>query len=175
MMKTNALMARGSRGQFTGLSARALRVRAAYEMRVDARLQWQLDAMAERLKKNSVYALKGAAYELMRSAQASIVRTRRGRSGAARPGNAPHTRGIPRKSLRSSIAYNVDKAAQSAVVGPQYQYVAAVGAVHEFGGKRKGKKGTTVYPKRPFMAPALQRVLPKIPAKFKNALVGPGT
>ena len=174
-MKANKLMACNSSGQCTGLNARALRIKAAYQVRIDARTAIQMAEIAEKLKANAVYSLKGAAYELTQYAKASITKTRRGKWGASRPGNPPHTRGTSHKSLRAAIWYEVDKAAQSAVIGPRYQYVAAVGAVHEFGGKRQGKKGTTVYPKRPFMSPALQRALPKIPAKFKNALVGPGT
>lgn len=173
--KTNKLMARGAGGQFQGLSQRALQVQASYRIKLDARMQRQLLAAGERLKKNAIHSIKGVAFTLMVLAKASIVRTKKGKWGASRPGQPPHTRGIPRKSLKSAIYYDVDKQRGSAVIGPRHSFVAAVGELHEKGGRRRGKRGTKQYPKRPFMQPALERALPMIPAKFKSGLVGPGS
>jgi len=173
-MKTNKLMARGAGGRFTGLSEHAQAVKLAYEVKLDARFEQQMKAVGEKLTKNAVYSLKGAAYTLSQFAKASIVRTKKGRWGASRPGSPPHTRGGA-KGLAASIWYDVDKDKLSATIGPRFSKVAAVGQVHEFGGKRQGKRGKAKYPKRPFMAPALMKTLPMIPAKFRSGLVGPGT
>lgn len=172
---TNKLMARDAGGRFEGLSGRALQVQASYRIKLDARMQQQLAAAAERLKKNSVHSIKGVAYTLMVLAKASIVRTKKGKWGASSPGSPPHTRGIPRKSLKAAIYYDVDKQKGSAVIGPRHSFVAAVGELHEKGGTRRGKRGSRKYPKRPFMQPALERALPMIPAKFRSGLVGPGS
>jgi len=174
-MKTNKLMARGEGGRFTGLSERAQAIKLAYEVKLDARFEQQMKEVGEKLTKNAVYSLKGAAYTLSQFAKASIVRSNKGRWGASRPGSPPHTRGVPMKSLKASIWYDVDKDKLSATVGPRFSFVAAVGELHEFGGQRQGKRGKAKYPKRPFMAPALEKTLPMIPAKFRSGLVGPGT
>jgi phage gpG-like protein len=135
-----------------------------YEVRAQNTLARQMQEVEKRLAANAIYSLKGAAYEVTTRAKALIVRSKR----ASKPGDPPHTRGIRQKSLKASIWYAVDKAKQDAVIGPRHSFVADMARVHEFGGERRGKRGTAKYPARPFMAVALAKTLPKIPDKFKS-------
>lgn len=174
-MRTNSMMRRDARGRFAGLSQRALRVRAGIEARITESTARQMREVEERLRRNSIYSLKGAAYEVTQRAKALIVRRHRKKRGSAawtgsKPGQPPLTKGIPKKSLKAAIWYAVDKAKEDAVIGPRFSFVADVARVHEFGGTRRGKRGTMRYPKRPFMSVALAQTLPKIPAKFRSLL-----
>lgn len=101
------------------------------------------------------------------------------------PPDPPH---VQTGNLRSSITYAVDNQAGSVVVGA----VAVYGKIHEHGGLvdvkphtrvvtkvfgRKVKPTTqhvsghsSLYPKRPFMAPSIEEARPKILKKFLDRL-----
>ena len=163
-------------GRFSGLSEKALRIKVGMEAKRAANMAESMRKAEEKLRNNTVYSLKGAAYEVTTRAKALIVRrvNRKGvgasKWGASKPGQPPLTKGIPKKSLKAAIWYAVDKAKEDAVIGPRFSFVADVAQVHEFGGTRRGKRGTMRYPKRPFMSVALAQTLPKIPAKFRSLL-----
>ena len=107
-------------------------------------------------------------------------------------GTPPHTHG--KKKLRNSIFFARSRNNESVLVGPLFSRVRDVGKAHEFGGPYKmtsvgrdnngvlnvsrnsksHKKNLTtrprIYPKRPFMYPALKNALPKLPIQFQNIL-----
>ena len=95
-----------------------------------------------------------AAFKNLGHAGAAIRMTARRsirKSKKASPsGTPPHTR---RGQLQRGILYAVDKDAGSVVVGPAYKIVGQSGKAHEFGGRYKKQN----YPKRAFMAPALEK------------------
>jgi phage gpG-like protein len=98
-------------------------------------------------------SLAKAAYAIFRTAQEEITT-------AAKPseaGQPPHTR---KGQLRRAERYDVDAAAEVAVIGPRFSMVGASAEAHEFGGEFRGDK----YPARPFMGPALERNRDLIPA-----------
>ena len=164
-IKTNTLMARGAGGRFSGKTARGaaiLQKRAdKFHAAVQVRFDDQHKDVLARMAKNSVYSLKGAAYVVSQMAKARIVRAKK----ASRPGESPHTKGKP-KSLRSAIAYSVDKTLPDAFIGPRGGKVGAVGRIHEQGGVR----GKATYPKRPFMQPALEESLDRFVGQFRGSL-----
>lgn len=107
-------------------------------------------------------------------------------------GTPPHTHG--QRKLKNSIFFARDRANDSVHIGPLYSRVRDVGGAHEFGGpyrmtsvgrdkegkllisrrsKTHRKNLTTrprIYPKRPFMYPALKNALPHLPKQFANIL-----
>jgi len=102
---------------------------------------------------------KQASFKNLGHAGAAIRMTARRsirKSKKASPsGTPPHTR---RGQLQRGILYAVDKDAGSVVVGSAYKIVGQSGKAHEFGGKYKKQN----YPKRAFMAPALEKNESKI-------------
>lgn len=148
-------------GRFGGLSDRALRSRAKFEVKIDAKIQAEFDKVAEKVKRETIYSLKGAAYALMMTARAHVIRTRK--PGPA--GKPARTRGkVP--SLKRAIIYAVDRKREEAYIGPQAGTISTIGSVHEFGKRYK----KSAYPPRPFMKPAFEKVRPLIPEKFRGIL-----
>lgn len=82
---------------------------------------------------------------------------------SSKPGQPPHTR---EGQLRKAIFYAVDKAAQTVVIGPTKSKIGEIGGVMEHGGTYKGGQ----YAPRPFMGPALEESLPRIPAHFTGSI-----
>lgn len=105
-----------------------------------------------------------------RSAQFSI----RSRKGFSAPGSPPHGHtGL----LRKFIFFSWDNNRRSVVIGPaKLNGRASNDALRalEFGGRfaRRGRAGTYTakYPARPFMGPAFNANLPKLPGMWANAL-----
>jgi len=162
-MKTNNLMARNSSGQFTGLSERALRVQAGYEVRVDARTDARLRLLAEKeMQKASYTSIQHAAASIRKSAMASVVTAKT----ASTPGSPPRTR---KGAARRAILYRADK--WSGIVGFAYSKIGPAMAAHEHGTSRGKQK----YPKRPTMLPAMERNLDRFARSFQGSLVGPGS
>ncbi len=110
----------------------------------------------------------------VRQAARSSIRKRK---KSSEPGSPPssHT-GL----LKRFIYFNYDPAAQSVVIGPVRldSKEGTAPEITEYGGtskiirKRRGKKTvvSAEYPARPFMRPALQRELPKLPAMWANSI-----
>ena len=78
---------------------------------------------------------------------------------ASPPGKPPHAQ---TKTLRKSIRSVMARNRKSVVVGPTR--IAWYGRVHEF--------GTRKLPKRPFMRPALYRMINRFPALFRKLGLG---
>ncbi len=97
-----------------------------------------------------------AAATIRKTAQASIEQA----EGPSPVGSPPHThtggvtkKGRPRKGeLQRAITYDVDQAAQDAVIGPRESVVGLSAYAHELGAEHMGQD----FPERPFMGPALE-------------------
>lgn len=88
----------------------------------------------------------------------------------ASPGKPPHTR---RGKLRRAIAFGVEKGKRGVVIGPVYSTIIDIGGVHEHSavlpGKFKNQK-IRVYPKRPFMLPALEISKSRLPTFWRGSV-----
>ncbi len=85
-------------------------------------------------------------------------------TGPSSPGTPPHThRGT---FLKRAIQFDFDK--DSAIIGPVASLVGEAGAAHEFGGSFKGQD----FPARPFMAPALERAIPRFGGDWQGSIGG---
>jgi phage gpG-like protein len=91
----------------------------------------------------------------------------KGGDAHSKPGEPPFSQtGV----LKESISYAITRRGSSAIVGalPHAWY----GKIHEHGGTftRTGKTGssTVTFPARPFMKPALQAALARLPKLFAN-------
>jgi hypothetical protein len=83
--------------------------------------------------------------------------------GPSDPGTPPHTR---RRQLKRAIKYDVDQAAESALIGPEASIVGEAGAAHEFGGEFRGED----YPERPFMEPALETNVDRFASEWAGSI-----
>src|SRR5262245_60051243 len=100
-----------------------------------------------------------AAASIRKTAIESIVVA----EGPSDPGTPPHTR---RRQLKRAIKYDVDKAAESALIGPEASIVGEAGAAHEFGGQFRGEE----YPERPFMEPALETNVDRFASEWSGSI-----
>jgi len=72
----------------------------------------------------------------------------------------------PKTILRKSIKFYVDKTLHQTSIGPSGKDTNGFARVHEHGGILYGRR----YPKRPFMLPAIEKILPMIPKEYSNIL-----
>jgi hypothetical protein len=103
-------------------------------------------------RKASITSLAHGAAAIRLAARRAIRQSRK----ASAPGRPPQTR---RGLLKRAILYAVEPARASAVIGPDAGIVGESATAHEFGGRYK--RG--VYPRRPFMGPALEEVKDRLP------------
>ena len=82
---------------------------------------------------------------------------------ASAAGQPPHTR---RGQLKRAILFTVERKAERVVIGPAAEMVGDSGKAHEFGGLFRGQR----YPIRPFMRPALDESLPRLPAFWRTSV-----
>jgi phage gpG-like protein len=128
-------------------------------------------------------ALQRTSYAISQDAKASIKnappaagggsrrsRRRKGKRQNSRPGQAPLTRGIPRKNLRAAIGYSVDKVSDTAVIGTRYSMVGDVGGALELGEDRPSTSDNENIDARPFMGPALDRNAPLFGPAFQGGI-----
>ena len=108
----------------------------------------------ERMEQASIHSLNRAGFIFRKEVIRSIQQVRN--EEPSLPGTPPHSQ---TGKLRVAIRYNVDKNKGSVVIGPRFSVVRQVGRVHEEGLRFK----KTSYPKRPFMAPELERIVPRLP------------
>jgi hypothetical protein len=112
-------------------------------------------------------AAKKAEFKNLGHAGATI---RRIASRSIRMGKKPSASGTPPRTrkgaLRKSILYAVDESKGSVIVGPSADLVGPVGGTHERGGPFRGGR----YPARPFMVPALEKVIPQIPEMWRDSI-----
>lgn len=104
----------------------------------------------------------GASAKVMREAKQSLERV-----ASAEPspeGEPPHTHvGV---FLRRAIRFHADKS--GGIIGPLASIVGDVGSIHEFGKRRDEAK----FPPRPFMRPALERSVDRIPKQWSGTIGG---
>ncbi|GIW56321.1 MAG: hypothetical protein KatS3mg082_2725 [Nitrospiraceae bacterium] len=90
-------------------------------------------------------------------------RSIRKRQQPSTPGQPPHTReGL----LRQAILFSVERPQQRVVIGPSAALVGTSGKAHEFGGRYRREN----YPRRPFMAPALAKLRPRLPRFWADSI-----
>ena len=89
-------------------------------------------------------------------------------------GHQPHTR---RGKLKDAIFFATERKQTNVVIGPVATRLGQIGKVHEHGGRhrirkkaRKNRPAVAVYPKRPFMRPALEIARPKIPTMWSGSV-----
>lgn len=92
---------------------------------------------------------------------------------ASKPGEPPRVR---KGLLKRFLFYAWDPTARTVVVGPQALGRSRTPSVLEFGGqvtlkRRKGNRTVTIA-ERPYMAPALTKVAPRLPQRWRGALRG---
>ena len=124
--------------------------------KMEAKIQFRRDRILKAIQRANEGWLNSVGYLISSTAKGLIKRSTR----EASPGEPPHTR---RGLLRRAIRYRVASDRKSVVIGPTFSRVGTAGAAHEHGGRYKGE----TYPRRPFMGPALDEVLPRIGPKYK--------
>ena len=141
----------------------------------DFKLKMEPEKVVKAVEKGSITSLSRASYETMQEAKKSIRpqrRKRKRKKGKKRrkrkqkktgEGQPPRTK---KGQLRKAILYKVDNIKFSSVIGPTKSKMGTSASAHEFGGEYRG----AIYPERPFMGPALQRVLPKLPDFWEKSI-----
>jgi len=86
------------------------------------------------VKASEIRSLGRAAAYIWGIARRSISK----KKGPSEPGKTPRS---PTGRLKGSLAFNVDKAAGEAVIGPARAAIALIGHTHEFGGVEGPKRG----------------------------------
>jgi phage gpG-like protein len=120
----------------------------------------KFEKVEKAVEKESYNSFRHAGFSIAKAAKASIVKSR----NPSKPGEPPTTRGRGRKNLKGAIFTASDR--ESAIVGPRHSYVGESGEVHEFGKPRGGER----FPKRPFMAPALEKSLPRFASDWQGSI-----
>jgi hypothetical protein len=111
---------------------------------------------------NSLLETFGDAARLTRTIARNSIKRRAGKAYAL-PGQPPKTRF---GSIRNSILYDVDKKRNEAIIGPAYSRIGPVAAAHEHGGSFRGRD----YEERPFMRPAFQKIVARLPKLWRYSL-----
>jgi hypothetical protein len=111
-----------------------------------------MNKVARKAKRANIESL-GHAGGAIRLAAVRGIRKRKGPAPAGQPPHT-HTRRLPR-----AIKYAVEKKRQVVVIGPDVESFGTAGKAHEHGGRFRGER----YPKRPFMAPALEKTKDRLP------------
>ncbi len=129
-------------------------------VRVKTRRKMTPGRVRKAAKKANLTSLRHAAAVLRLDARRSIrKRSKRGKPAA--PGKPPKTK---RGQLRRSILFDAD--ADSAIVGPSAKFVGESGSAHEHGGRYRDQ----MYPERPFMRPALEKLRPRLSRFWSDSL-----
>lgn len=81
------------------------------------------------------------------------------------PGTPPHTR---KGQLKRAILFAVERSRGAVVIGPSAEIVGEAGKAHEFGGRFRKE----VFPRRPFMGPALAKAREKLPRLWASSVKG---
>jgi hypothetical protein len=121
--------------------------------------EFDVEAVRKRAERGSFRSLSHAAAAIRLTARRSIRKS----TSYSAPGTPPHTR---RGQLRGAIVYAVERHADRALIGPTHERVGASGMAHEFGGKYRRER----YPKRPFIAPALEKVAPRLAGLWEGSV-----
>jgi hypothetical protein len=125
--------------------------------------------VVDAMDKASKAALSKAGAFIRQTARSSMRKRKR----ASEPGKPPS---VHVGTLKKLLYFAYDPAQRSVVIGPQKFAKGEAGPLNEFGGRavrrdrRTRQKRTVTYVPRPFMAPALAKELPKLPARWANSL-----
>lgn len=137
---------------------------------IDVKIEDNTQRVADAAERATFRNLGHAAATLRNEAIESIVPA----EGPSEPGTPPHTHTasvtkagrVRRGELPRAIVFDVDRAAQSALIGPRYSVVGESGAAHELGGEFKGEE----YPERSFMGPALDNIEDRFAQSFQGSI-----
>ena len=125
----------------------------------------ETDNVRKAVKKANFENFGHAGASVRKAAQQSLIRVANKRKASA-PGSPPHThKGV---FLKRSIRFAKLPEGKGVIVGPMASMVGDVGAVHEFGERRE----TASYPLRPFMRPALESQLSRMPRHWRGTVGG---
>ena len=117
---------------------------------------WEGEKVKKHLADTTFKSINHAAATLRLIVRRSILR----RKGASRAGTPPNTRG----RLRESIMYYATRSPNIyAIIGPSFNFVGISAVPHEFSGMYKGER----FPKRAFMWPGAEKIIPRLPAEWQ--------
>lgn len=103
---------------------------------IRGRVTDETKTVVKRTKAATITSIGRAAAYVWGIARRSI--SKRKTSKPSEPGKPPRS---PTGRLKASIAFNVDREAGEAVIGPARAAIALIGHTHEFGGKESPKRG----------------------------------
>ncbi len=124
------------------------------------KVRWDDRKLRDRTRKGSIKSLGHAAGSVRKAARQKIGRTKTTRA----PGLPAAS---PKRTLYRSILFFVAPHKEWAVVGPSFARVGVSGGEHEHGQRGRGGED---FPARPFMAPALEEVRPRLPKYFRASV-----
>ena len=127
-------------------------------LRFTARAWVERKRFTDALRRANRRGLIRAAAAIRLQAARSIIQS----ASPSRPGRPPHTR---KGLLRRSILYALKEEGGllAAVIGTSYDILGPAGRAHEFGGRFRKE----IFPKRPFMQPALSVIANRMPEMFR--------
>lgn len=136
------------------------------------------ESIKKEMKKASITSLNHAAGRIRQWARRLIkVRPRgvssiEGTPANTHPQKSKNKIAVVNYPLKNSIAYAVDKDSQTAAIGVSFSGLLDIGYAHEIGGWYRSPRADRphLYPKRPFMKPALMGVLPDLPKYWEGIL-----
>lgn len=130
-------------------------------MAVKVKTTMETKRVVRAAREGSIQSLSHAGGAIRKTARRSIKQSKT----ESPPGTPPHTR---KGQLRRAILYAVEKDKLSVVIGPDISLVGTVGRAHEFGGRYRGD----LYPRRPFMGPALIAMQDRLPKMWAGSVKG---
>jgi len=130
-------------------------------LRFTARAWTEKRRVEDALRRGARRGLFRAAAAIRLQAARSIIQS----ASPSVPGRPPHTR---KGQIRRAILFAVkeDHGLLAALIGTSHDILGPAGRAHEFGGRFRRE----VYPKRPFMRPALNVVANQLPDFFRHSL-----
>jgi hypothetical protein len=119
--------------------------------------EWFGEKVKKHLEDTTFKSINHAAASLRMIARRSIRR----RKKPSAPGTPPNTQ---TGRLRDGIIFYATRTPNIyAIIGPSYQFVGTSAVAHEFGGQYKHEK----FPLRKFMQPAMEKIIPRLPAEWQ--------
>lgn len=123
--------------------------------------RFQAREVKKRVRRGTFRSLRHAGGAIRLAARRSVE----AKEGPAPVGHAPYTR-KPRRLLKESILYALDKHNTTVAVGPSFRFVGRSASAHEFGKRYRGDD----YPKRALMGPALRKVANRLPKMWRGSV-----
>jgi len=128
-------------------------------LRFTARAWVERRRLEDALRRGARRGLFRAAAAIRLQAARSIIQS----ASPSEPGRPPHTR---KGQIRRAILFAVkeDHGLLAALIGTSHDILGPAGRAHEFGGRFRKE----VFPKRPFMKPALNVIENRLPDFFHS-------